>query len=61
MIITKEQIIDMINAMPQEEFTDVDIVIEEIILLEKIKRGLAAAENGETFSEEEVDKITEAW
>ena len=61
MIITKEQIIDMINAMPQEEFTNVDIVIEEIILLEKIKRGLAATENGETFSEEEVDKITEAW
>ncbi len=61
MVITKKQIIDIISAMPQEEFNDIEVVIEEIILLEKIKRGLTAAENGETLSEGEVDKIIETW
>lgn len=60
-MITKKQIIEVINAMPEEEFNDVEAVIEEIVFPEKIKKGLEAAENGETLSEEEVDKIVESW
>lgn len=61
MPITKEQIIEAIKAMPQEEFVNADEVIEEIILLEKIEKGLKAVENGEVVSEEEANKIMDSW
>ena len=60
-MISKNQIIDVIKAMPEEEFTDVEPVIEEIILLEKIKNGLAAVEKNEVLSEDEVGKLSEKW
>lgn len=60
-MISKNQIIDAIRAMPEEEFTDVEPVIEEIILLEKIKKGLAAVEKNEVLSEDEVEKLSEKW
>ena len=60
-MISKNQIIDVIKAMPEEEFTDVEPVIEETILLEKIKNGLAAVEKNEVLSEDEVEKLSEKW
>ena len=60
-MISKNQIIDAIKAMPEEEFTDVEPVIEEIILLEKIKKGLIAVEKNEVLSEDEVEKLSEKW
>jgi len=60
-MISKNQIIDAIKAMPEEEFTDIEPVIEEIILLEKIKKGLAAVEKNEVLSEDEVEKLSEKW
>ena len=60
-MISKNQIIDVIKAMPEEEFTDIEPVIEEIILLEKIKKGLAAVEKNEVLSEDEVEKLSEKW
>lgn len=60
-MITKNQIIDAIQAMPENEFADVEPVIEEIILLEKIKKGFSATEKGEILSEDEVDKVIEQW
>lgn len=61
MPISKTQIIEAIKAMPQEEFADIDEVIEEIILLEKIEKGLNAIKNGEVLSEEEANKLMDSW
>jgi len=61
MTITKTQIIEAIQAIPKEEFTDIDEVINEIILLEKIQRGLKDVEEGRVLSEEELDKLMEQW
>jgi predicted transcriptional regulator len=61
MPITKKQIIEAIEAMPKEEFDSADEVIEEIILLEKIEKGLEAVRKGEVLSEEEIDKEIEKW
>jgi hypothetical protein len=61
MPITKKQIIEAIEAMPQTEFANVEEVIEEIILLEKIEKGLEAVRKGEVLSEEEIDKEIEKW
>lgn len=60
-MITKKQIIEVINAMPGEEFESADAVIEEIILLEKIEEGLKAIETGDTLSEEEANKLMDSW
>lgn len=61
MPITKKQIIEVIKAMPKEEFVNADEVIEEIILLEKIEEGLKAVEKGDVVSEEEANKIMDSW
>ena len=60
-MISKKEIIEAINDLPEDEFSDVDAVIEEIILLDKIKRGINAVKNGDVISEEDVDKIIEKW
>jgi predicted transcriptional regulator len=61
MSITKAQIIEAIQAMPQTEFNHIDEVIEEIILLEKIENGLKEMAEGQVISEEEMDKIIASW
>ncbi len=61
MPITKAQIIEAIQAMPQEEFNHIDEVLEEIILLEKIEKGMKAMENGEVYSVQEANKIMDSW
>ncbi|MDI9365636.1 MAG: hypothetical protein QM541_11845 [Flavobacterium sp.] len=61
MSITKAQVIEAIQAMPQTEFKHIDEVIEEIILLEKIENGLKAMEKGEVYSLEEAHKIMDSW
>lgn len=61
MSITKAQIIEAIQAMPQTEFNHIDEVIEEIILLEKIENGLKEMTEGKVVSEEEMDKIIASW
>jgi Zn-dependent alcohol dehydrogenase len=60
MSFTKKQIIAAIEAMPKEEF-DVEELIGEIILLEKIEEGLKAVEKGDVISEEEANKIMDSW
>lgn len=60
-MITKNQIIDVIQAMPENEFIDAEPVIEEILLLEKIKKGLDSAEKKDIVSDDEVDKLIEQW
>jgi predicted transcriptional regulator len=60
-MLTREKIIEAIKAMPEERFQDIDSVIEEILLLEKIEKGLEAVKKGEVLSEEEIDKEIEKW
>ncbi|RNI38840.1 hypothetical protein EFY79_04035 [Hanamia caeni] len=61
MMITKEKIIESIKAMPEEEFEDIDILLEHIVLLEKIETGLKDIEDGNTHTNEEMNQIIESW
>lgn len=61
MTLSKKQVLEAIEAMPEERFTHIDAVIEELILLEKIERGLEAVKNGEVLSEEEIDREILSW
>ena len=60
-MITKEKILETIKAMPEEKFEDIDILLERIVLLEKIEEGLADVENGNTHSNEEINQMIESW
>lgn len=46
--LTKEQVLEAIQAMPQQEFLSIEEVVEEILLLVKTNEGVAAMANGET-------------
>jgi predicted transcriptional regulator len=61
MMITKEKIIESIKAMPEEKFEDIDILLEHIVLLEKIETGLKDIEDGNTHTNEEMNQIIESW
>ena len=61
MAITKNQIIEAIKAMPQDEFANIDEVIEEIILLEKIERGIKDMEEGRVITHDEMKKEIDSW
>ena len=52
---------DSIKSMPEEKFNNIDKILEEIILLEKIENSLDAAGRGEVLSENEVDNEISKW
>ena len=60
-MLTKEKLIESIKLMPEEKFNNIDEILEEIILLEKIENSLDAAGRGEVLSEEEADKEISKW
>ena len=60
-MITKEKIIESIKAMPEEKFDDIDVLLERIVLLEKIKTGLKDVENENTHTNDEMNQIIESW
>ncbi len=60
-MLSKETILKTIEAMPEEKFNNIDEVLEEIILLEKIENSLKAADKGEILSEEDADKEMSKW
>ena len=61
MMITKEKIIESIKAMPEEKFEDIDVLLDRIVLLEKIETGLKDIQNGNTHTNEEMNQIIESW
>ena len=60
-MLTKEKLLKTLAAIPEEKFNNIDEVLEEIILLEKIENSLNAAEKNEVLTEEEVDKEISRW
>lgn len=60
-MISKEKLIETIQNIPVEKFTNIDDVLEDIILMEKIENSLAAAKNVDIISEEGVDEQITQW
>jgi len=60
-MISKEKIIKSIQEMPEDKFDNVDVLLERIILLEKIEIGLKEAEEGNTINNEEMNQTIETW
>jgi len=58
-MITKEKLIAMINKLP-EEFA-IEQVIEELILLDKIERGVEDVDQGKTYASKEAERRLSKW
>ncbi len=58
-MLTKEKIHHTIDTMPDN--LTIDQVIDELILLDKIKQGIKDVEDGKTYSTEEVKEKLTKW
>ena len=53
MAITKKQVIETINAMPEDTFEDIDVLLERIMVLEKIEKAEKDIAEGRTYTTEQ--------
>jgi hypothetical protein len=60
-MLNKEKLIESIKNMPEDVFEDIDVLLDRIILLEKIENGLKDVKEGNVISEEEMGTIIESW
>lgn len=60
-MLTKEKLLASIEAMPEERFDDIDVLLERIVILEKIERGEKDIEEGRVYTFEEAKQKLEKW
>ena len=58
-MLTKQRVIETIGNFP--DTFSIDELIEKLIFLEKVERGMLQSENGESISEEELDQEMKKW
>ena len=58
-MLTKEKVINTIAALP-ESFS-LDELVERMIVLEKIEKGIKDSDEGNVITEEELDKQMKEW
>ena len=58
-MITKAKLIETIDKFP--DTFSIDELIEKAILIDKIERGDEQSKNGNTISEEELEKEMQKW
>ena len=58
-MLTKDKVLEAITNLP-EEFS-LDDLMDRLIILEKIERGLAEVAKGETVSQEEAKEKMNKW
>lgn len=60
-MLTKEKLIASIRAMPEEEFADMDILFERLVILEKIDKGENDIMEGRIYTTSEAKKKLDKW
>ena len=60
-MLRKEEIVDTIEHIEGEKFDDIDELIEELIILEKIQIGMEQADRGELIPLEDVIEEMKQW
>ncbi len=60
-MLTKEKLLASIKAMPEDEFEDIDIVLERIVMLEKIEKAEKNILEGKVYSTEEAMQKLDKW
>lgn len=60
-MLTKEKVLQMIKAMPEESFEDIDVLLERLVILEKVERGLQDANEGNVVQNKEAKNEIDSW
>lgn len=55
----KDKVITAINEMPQD--FDLDILMEKLVFIEKVEKGLEQLNAGNTFTHEQVKQRVKEW
>lgn len=55
----KEQALEIINEFPAE--FDVEELLEKLVFIQKVEKGMEQLKNKKTLSHEEVKKKTQQW
>jgi predicted transcriptional regulator len=55
----KDKVLETVNGLPSE--FELEELIEKLIFIEKIEKGLAQLDRGETQSHEAVKQIVKTW
>lgn len=58
---TKELILETIKNMPEEKFEDIDVLLERLVMLDKIQTGIEQLDRGEKVTIEELEKEMNMW
>jgi predicted transcriptional regulator len=58
-MLTKSNVIKTINKLP-DNFS-IDELVDKMILLDKIEKGINEANNGKVISEDEVERLMGEW
>ncbi len=58
-MLSKSNVIKTITKFP--DHFSVDDLVDKMILLDKIEKGMQQADNNQTISDEELDKKIEEW
>jgi hypothetical protein len=56
---TKEKVIETIKGLP--EHFDLDVLMERLLFVEKVEKGLEQLRNGEYVDHEDVKKMVAKW
>ena len=57
-MLTKEHVLESIKNMPEDKFEHIDILLERLVMLEKIYNGIEQANNGDLIPFEDIVKET---
>ena len=60
-MLTKEKIIETIKAMPEDNFTEIEILLERLVLLEKIQSAEEDLEAGRVYTNDQMKEIVKSW
>ncbi len=55
----KEQVIETVSELPQE--FELDVLLEKLVFIEKVEKGLKQIKEGKTKTHEEVKEIVKGW
>lgn len=58
-MLTKTKVIKTITGFP--DHFSIDELVDKMILLDKIEKGIAQADKGNVISEEDLDKKIDEW
>ena len=60
-MLTKEQVLESIKSMPEDKFDDIDVLLERLVMLEKIEKGEQDIVEGRIFSNEQAKQKLSKW